>query len=163
MEEIRPPALKAETIAQKESVAELRKRAKYTKYESVTLENRSVYHRVSCRPITKTAEDDMELLSDIVTWGEMYLHHWKEGVYSCSRCNNPLYRSNDKYRGPCVWPSFRKPIHDNAITAVTVSPYNSYTVTVKEVYCSKCDLFVGHQFQDGRIKGDTHPDACWRH
>jgi hypothetical protein len=30
-------------------------------------------------PIDHEAETDMELLSDIVSWGEMYLHHWENG------------------------------------------------------------------------------------
>lgn len=104
-----------------------------------------------------------ELLSDIVTWGEKYLHHWEQGTYYCAGCANPLYSSEDKYKGPCIWPSFRKPIDDaSSLLARVVFPYNKYTVTVKEVYCKKCLLFVGHQFEDAVAKGDTHPDARWR-
>ena len=158
-----PPALYAESDQQKASLAELNRVKKYSKYEHVTLENKDNYHKVSCRPITKLAEDDMELLSDIVTWGEMYLHHFDVGVYHCSRCNNALYSSIDKYRGPCVWPSFRKPISSGAISTTQVFPYNKYNVVVKEVYCGKCDLFIGHQFEDAKEKGDTHPLAHWRH
>jgi peptide methionine sulfoxide reductase MsrB len=40
----------------------------------------------------------MELLSDIVTWGELYLDHWQEGSYTCSKCSNLLYRSEDKWK-----------------------------------------------------------------
>ena len=43
-------------------------------------------------------EDDMELLSDLVTWGELYLDHWQPGGYSCSRCGHLLYRSEDKWK-----------------------------------------------------------------
>ena len=39
----------------------------------------------------------------------------------------------------------------------------SYTCEVLEVYCGQCELFVGHQFADAKEKGDTHPDALWRH
>lgn len=45
-----------------------------------------------------SVEDDMELLSDLVTWGELYLDHWESGGYSCSRCKNLLYRSEDKWK-----------------------------------------------------------------
>ena len=158
-----PPAKKAETEGQKASFAELSHRRKYAKYENITLENLTNYHKISCRPITTAAEDDMELVSDIVTWGEMYLHHWEEGVYCCSRCKQKLYQSCDKYRGPCVWPSFRKPIEDGAVSTTTVAPYNKYTCVVKEVYCGKCELFIGHQFEDARLKGDHHPESQWRH
>jgi len=105
----------------------------------------------------------MELVSDIVTWGERYLYHWERGTYCCSRCMNPLYQSNDKYRGPCIWPSFRKPLTILAISTTQVYPYNKYIVVVKEVYCGKCDLFIGHQFEDAKARGDTHPEAHWRH
>ena len=105
-----------------------------------------------------------ELVSDILTWGERYLHHWNTGVYCCSRCNHPLYSSDDKYKGPCVWPSFRRPLNDDdSLTMRTVYPYNKYTCIVKEVYCGGCELFIGHMFEDARLKGDTHPNARWRH
>lgn len=161
--QIFPPALFAKSENQKKSLAELPKPRKYCKYNDITTDNRKNYHDISCRPITKTAEDDMELVSDIITWGELYLHHWDVGIYKCSRCFQPLYHSRDKWKGPCVWPSFRKPIEEGAISTTIVYPYNNYTVTVSEVYCGKCDLFIGHQFEDGRLKGDSHPEARWRH
>ena len=99
--ESRRPVLFAVTEQQKKSIAELRKEKKYALYETVSQDNRHIYHNVSCRPITKKAEDDMELLSDIVTWGEEYLHFWEIGTYRCSRCSNPVYHSEDKYAGPC--------------------------------------------------------------
>lgn len=157
------PATIAITDHQKASLAELPKQRKYAYYEEVTEDKLTNYHRISCRPITKNAENDMELVSDIVTWGERYLHHWDIGVYLCSRCQNPLYSSQDKYKGPCIWPSFRGPIEEKAVSTVIVSPYNNYQVVVKEVYCQQCDLFIGHQFEDAKAKGDTHPLAHWRH
>ena len=90
------------------SLACERKEVKYAAYEDVSLEDRQAYFRVSCYPLTKQAEDDMELLSDIVTWGEEFLHHWEKGKYHCARCSMILYSSEDKWKGPCVWPSFRK-------------------------------------------------------
>lgn len=145
------------------SLAELSKSKKYALYEDITLENRANFHNISCFPISHVAEDDMELVSDIVSWGELYLHHWQSGSYHCSRCDRALYNSSDKWIGPCVWPSFRKAHSEDAIYTRVVYPYNSYTCVVKEVYCGGCRLFVGHQFEDGREKGDSHPDAQWRH
>jgi peptide-methionine (R)-S-oxide reductase len=158
-----PPANEATTENQLNSIAELSKWKKFALYENVTEDNLQMYHNISCRPITKRAEDDMELVSDIVTWGERYLHHWEEGIYCCSRCLTPLYSSLAKYRGPCIWPSFREPITPLNVSTQTVFPYNKYTVTVKEVYCGGCDLFIGHQFEDAKAKGDVHPEAHWRH
>lgn len=158
-----PPAVVPTNQSQQSSLANLPRRKKYCLYEAISEDDLSLYHQVSCKPITKIAEDDMELLSDIICWGERYRFHWESGVYACSRCSRILYSSTDKYYGPCVWPSFRKPVHSNATSTITVHPYNQYTVTVKEVYCGSCDLFIGHQFRDGKEKGDTHPEADWRH
>jgi peptide methionine sulfoxide reductase MsrB len=44
-----------------------------------------------------------------------------------------------------------------------VGGYNKYSCQVFEVHCGKCDLFIGHQFEDGKEKGDSHPAARWRH
>jgi peptide-methionine (R)-S-oxide reductase len=153
----------AVTDNQRKSLAELQKRFKYARYNAVTEENRAPYFAVSCRPITPKAEDDMELLSDLVGWGETYLDHWEEGVYRCAQCQRALYDSKDKWTGPCVWPSFRRPYGPGAISTAQVLDYNGYTVAVEEVYCGGCDLFIGHQFEDAVNHGDTHPDARWRH
>ena len=62
-----------------QSLSLCKKSIKYSKYEDVTLENRENYFKVSSFPIRDSAENDMELLSDLVTWGEMYLNNWEEG------------------------------------------------------------------------------------
>jgi peptide-methionine (R)-S-oxide reductase len=160
------PAVIAENESQLASIAELRQNKRYAIYE-YSEGDRHVYHQVSCKPITKQAEDDMEILSDIFTWGEEYLDHWSQGLYTCSRCENILFSSEDKWKGPCVWPSFRCGYlgNDNtsALSFNVVEPYNNYRVTVKEVYCSQCDLFIGHGFEDGIAKGDTSTKATgWR-
>ena len=159
------PVLFASEPDQLASLAELPTTRKYSIYEDMLRRDDgdiSVYHRVSCMPITKKAEDDLELLSDIYSWGERYLEHWENGIYHCSKCHKPLYSSSDKYHGPCVWPSFRKAIDCNAMIERRVYPYNNYTCTVNELYCAGCKLFVGHMFEDAKEKGDTHPEAHWR-
>ena len=35
-------------------------------YARIDLEDREAYFRVSCKPICKRAEDDMEMISDVV-------------------------------------------------------------------------------------------------
>lgn len=131
----------------------------------MALEDRSDFFSLSVKRITKEAEDQMEYVSAGVTDGvEMYLDHWKTGAYHCARCDQCLYSSSDKWAGPCAWPSFRKSQGEDALSTVLCEEYNGYTCQVLEVYCGKCDLFVGHQFEDAREKGDTSP-ACtgWRH
>lgn len=153
--------LKATSPGQLASLAE--RPFKWSLYETVSLDKRDVFFKVSCRPITKRAEDDMELLSDLVTWGERFKDHWQQGVYHCARCQRALYASADKFSGPCGWPSWRRPIARDAVATANVDAYNAYTCAVREIYCHNCDLFIGHMFDDARTKGDKAPDARWRH
>lgn len=164
MPQVRPPCKEAVTEHQKSSLAELPNRRKYSLYEDINLYNRTRYFEISTYPITKKAEDDMELISDLITWGEMYRHVYDPGTYHCARCLNLVYDNKDKWNGPCVWPSFRRPANaETSLQYDEVAPYNKYTITVKEVYCQKCLLFIGHAFDDGIVKGDKHPEAQWRH
>ena len=63
----RPCVLEAVSDDQLASLAQLPRREKLALYEYVSTDAPENYHRVSCRPITRAAEDDMELLSDIVS------------------------------------------------------------------------------------------------
>ena len=120
--------------------------------------------KINSTRLDTRVEDDLELLSDLSTWGERYRYHFpeEEGVYVCSRCSRSLYPATSKWAGPCVWPSFRQEVA-NSLSFVRIDGYNSYTCAVDELYCSECDLFIGHRFDDGPLKGDSHPDARWRH
>ena len=42
---------------------------------------------------TLRTKDDMEMLSDLVTWGERFLQCWDAGTYVCARCQLAVYRS----------------------------------------------------------------------
>ena len=160
-------ALVASTPAQRASLAEQKTCVKHARYADLTLAHRAPYFEVSCKPITVKAEDDMEMLSDLVTWGEQFTDFFEPGLYRCARCGTGIYSSADKWKGPCVWPSFRKAVQkdDGSQTAtfIDVAGYNQYQCRVSEIYCGNCDLFIGHRFEDGATKGDRHPDARWRH
>jgi len=99
---------------------------------------------------------------------------------SASECSLKLYESADKFRGPCLWPSFRRGFGEKETiegqiedawndlskslhrVKVPKGSYNNYTCDVWELYCGKqdCKLFLGHQFADGKETGDgDHADA----
>lgn len=143
------------------SIAHLSVKKKYPLFEDINEDNRSNYFLINERPITPIAENDMELVSGLVT-NENLRNNWIDGNYSCSKCYNILYSSNDKWTG-CGWPSFRKSYNEDSISTIDVDNYNGYSICVREIYCKKCDLFIGHQFEDAIAKGDVHPDARWRH
>lgn len=146
------------------------RRGKAARFHRVTLLDRSDYFAISCYPICKLVEDDLEEVSGVVS-EEQYLHEWRDGTYHCARCSWPLYHSKDKWEGPCPWPSWRKPMYKDSLKLYGVhhdewagpNGYNGYTCEVQEVYCGRCALFLGHQFADAVKKGDVAPDACWRH
>jgi len=52
---------------------------------------------------------------------------------------------------------------DECVSTTQVTGYNNYTCSVFELYCKKCNLFLGHKFEDAKEKGDTSVDAHWRH
>lgn len=143
------------------SLAYLPRRKKWALYSDIA-ESPDNYFLTSCYPITVQAEDDLELLSDVYTY-ESYCKFWAAGIYRCAQCKLELYSSESKWEGPCKWPSFRRGINDEALEERVVYPYNKYTVRVAELYCRGCKLFLGHSFEDGKAKGDRHPDARFRH
>ena len=66
--QLSPPAVLASNPSQKSSLSLLSHNSKYALYEKLISDSTSVnyeqidleiYHRVSCRPIIKSAEDDM--------------------------------------------------------------------------------------------------------
>jgi peptide methionine sulfoxide reductase MsrB len=60
-------------------------------------------------PLDHAQENRMEELSFMAGGAaEKYRYHWAAGRYHCARCDCLLYRSADKWDGPCVWPSFRR-------------------------------------------------------
>ena len=68
------------------------------------------------------------------------------GVYACAGCDNPLFRSGEKFESGTGWPSFTKTISPDAVTEVSDTTYGMVRT---EVRCAKCDGHLGHVFPDG--------------
>ncbi|MCK8115122.1 peptide-methionine (R)-S-oxide reductase MsrB [Anaerosoma tenue] len=75
-----------------------------------------------------------------------YVDTADEGVYRCGACGNPLFRSETKYHSGCGWPSFYRPVSDDAVEEL---PDTSHGMTRTEIRCARCGSHLGHVFEDG--------------
>ena len=77
----------------------------------------------------------------------IYVNHFEKGVYICKACNNPLYKSDSKFKSNCGWPSFDDEIKD----AVIRYPDYSFGMQRIEICCSNCKGHLGHVFEGEKL------------
>jgi peptide-methionine (R)-S-oxide reductase len=68
------------------------------------------------------------------------------GTYRCVACDEPLFRSEDKFDSGCGWPSFTRPAVDEAVEE---ADDRSHLMQRTEVVCHACGAHLGHVFDDG--------------
>lgn len=79
-------------------------------------------------------------------YDNIYWDNHEDGIYVDIVSGEPLFSSTDKYDSGTGWPSFTKPIEQNAVTEDTD---NMLGYTRTEVRSTYADSHLGHVFTDG--------------
>ena len=91
-------------------------------------EERIILHKGTERPFTGEYDD-----------------FYKEGIYICRRCNNPLFSSKAKFDAGCDWPAF----DENFPGAVKQLP--DVDGSRIEIECANCGAHLGHVFTGEKL------------
>jgi peptide-methionine (R)-S-oxide reductase len=69
-----------------------------------------------------------------------------KGTYTCVCCGQPLFSSETKYDSGSGWPSFYRPVEQNAVETHSDLTHGMMRT---EVRCARCEAHLGHVFEDG--------------
>ena len=74
-----------------------------------------------------------------------YNDFFEQGTYNCKRCGAPLFRSTDKFKSQCGWPSF----DDEIKGAIKRVPDKDGSRV--EILCANCGAHLGHVFEGEQL------------
>ncbi len=68
------------------------------------------------------------------------------GIFACAGCGTPLFEQATKFDSGTGWPSFFKPLTEDAVEE---REDRSWLMRRTEVVCATCEGHLGHVFPDG--------------
>lgn len=83
--------------------------------------------------------------TDIPFSETVLLNEKRPGTYVTADCDEPVFRSEDKFDSGTGWPSFTKPIAGSVVEIAD----NSFGMSRIEIVGKKCGGHLGHVFNDG--------------
>jgi peptide-methionine (R)-S-oxide reductase len=75
-----------------------------------------------------------------------YYQNKEQGHYLCACCGHELFGSDAKFDSGTGWPSFWRPVDDDALKSEEDGSHGMHRT---EVMCSRCGAHLGHVFPDG--------------
>lgn len=82
--------------------------------------------------------------------------HWEEGIYACKKCGHHVFDASAKFKAEGIdAPSFRTVVPGGVAMGVEIKAGQVKTKFI----CSSCGTHLGYVYNDGKEKGDTHPEA----
>ncbi len=75
-----------------------------------------------------------------------YNKNYEDGTYTCSNCDQILFKSDTKFDSGSGWPSFYDLAKEGAVEIKTDKTHGMIRT---EALCSRCGAHLGHVFDDG--------------
>lgn len=115
------------------------------------MNNNSEKYKKPLEPILRRKLTDLQydVTQNSATENPFHNEYWnffEEGIYVDIVTGEPLFLSKDKFSSTCGWPSFSKPISEDAVVYITDK---SFGMIRTEVRSKIGDSHLGHVFDDG--------------